>query len=183
VYVLSLIVFNYIYSLRGISLLRCKDLSLSFNIDIILCVNRLRSMSNSILVVEDNDDLQILFRLVLESDGYKVAIANNGQDALRLLEETQPQLVLMDIMMPGISGIEVSRSIKQQQSYKTLPILLVSAVDRLKEQQLNYSQADGVLYKPFNLDDLVDKIEQLTCDRQFSRDFPKASSFNCYMQS
>lgn len=140
-------------------------------------------MSNSILVVEDNDDLQILFRLVLESEGYEVAIANNGQDALRLLEETQPQLVLMDIMMPGVSGIEVSRSIKQQQSYETLPILLVSAIDRLKEQQLNYSQADGVLYKPFNLDDLVDKIEQLTSDHQFSRDFPKAPSFNCCLQS
>ncbi len=123
-------------------------------------------MTNSILVVEDNDDLQVLFRLVLESEGYQVAVADNGQDALKLLEETQPQLVLMDIMMPGTSGIEVSRSIKQQQNYETLPILLVSAVDRLKEQQLNYSQANGVLYKPFNLDDLLNKVEQLTSDRQ-----------------
>lgn len=123
-------------------------------------------MTNSILVVEDNDDLQVLFRLVLESEGYQVAIANNGQDAIKLLEETHPQLVLMDIMMPGTSGIEVSRSIKQQQNYETLPILLVSAVDRVKEQQLNYSQANGVLYKPFNLDDLLNKVEQLTSDRQ-----------------
>jgi CheY-like chemotaxis protein len=123
-------------------------------------------MTNSILVVEDNDDLQVLFRLVLESEGYQVAIANNGQDAIKLLEETQPKLVLMDIMMPGTSGIEVSRSIKQQQTYETLPILLVSAVDRLKDQQLNYSQANGVLYKPFNLDDLLNKVEELTSDRQ-----------------
>lgn len=123
-------------------------------------------MTNSILVVEDNDDLQVLFKLVLESEGYQVAIANNGQDAIKLLEETHPQLVLMDIMMPGTSGIDVSRSIKQQQNYETLPILLVSAVDRLKEQQLNYSQANGVLYKPFSLDDLLNKVEQLTSDRQ-----------------
>lgn len=123
-------------------------------------------MTNSILVVEDNDDLQVLFKLVLESEGYQVAIANNGQDAIKLLEQTHPQLVLMDIMMPGTSGIEVSRSIKQQQNYETLPILLVSAVDRLKEQQLNYSQANGVLYKPFSLDDLLNKVEQLTSDRQ-----------------
>lgn len=124
-------------------------------------------MTNSILVVEDNDDLQVLFKLVLESEGYQVAIASNGQDAIKVLEETQPKLVLMDIMMPGTSGIEVSRSIKQQQNYETLPILLVSAVDRLKEQQLNYSQANGVLYKPFNLDDLLNKVEELTSDRQF----------------
>ncbi|PSB06281.1 response regulator [Pleurocapsa sp. CCALA 161] len=123
-------------------------------------------MTNSILVVEDNNDLQVLFRLVLESEGYQVTIANNGQDAIKLLEETQPQLVLMDIMMPGTSGIEVSRSIKQQRNYETLPILLVSAIDRLKEQQLNYSQANGVLYKPFNLEDLLNKVEQLTSDRQ-----------------
>lgn len=140
-------------------------------------------MSNSILVVEDNDDLQILFRLVLESEGYEVAIADNGKDAIRLLEEMQPQLVLMDIMMPGVSGIEVSRSIKQQQSYKTLPILLVSAVDRLKEQQLNYSQANGVLYKPFDLDNLLDRINELTGDRQFQLDFPQASAFNYCVQS
>jgi CheY-like chemotaxis protein len=123
-------------------------------------------MTNSILVVEDNDDLQILFRLILESEGYKVAIADSGRDALKILAETKPQLVLMDVMMPGISGIEVSRSIKQQQNYETLPILLVSAVDRIKEQQLNYSQADGILYKPFNLDDLITQVYQLISDRQ-----------------
>jgi CheY-like chemotaxis protein len=124
-------------------------------------------MTYSILVVEDNDDLQVLFKLILESEGYQVAVADNGQDALEILAETQPQLVLMDVMMPGISGLEVSRNIKQQQSYETLPILLVSAVDRVKEQQLDYSQADGILYKPFNLDDLIDRVYQLISDRKF----------------
>jgi CheY-like chemotaxis protein len=128
-------------------------------------------MNNSILVVEDNDDLQVLFRLILESEGYQVAVADNGKDALRLLAETQPQLILMDVMMPGISGIEVSRSIKQQQNYETLPILLVSAVDRVKEQQLDYSQANGILYKPFNLDDLIDQVYQLISDRKFRLSF------------
>jgi CheY-like chemotaxis protein len=126
------------------------------------------SITNSILVVEDNDDLQVLFRLILESEGYQVAVADNGRDALKLLAEIKPQLVLMDIMMPGISGIEVSRSIKQQQNYETLPILLVSAVDRVKDQQLDYSQADGILYKPFDLDDLIDQVEQLTSDRKIA---------------
>ena len=123
-------------------------------------------MKNSILIVEDNDDLQLLFQLVLESEGYEVSITDNGTDALNSIDTIRPQLILMDIMMPGISGIEVARSIKQQQDYESLPILLVSAIDRLQEQQLDYSKASDILYKPFNLDDLVDKVGQLTGDRE-----------------
>lgn len=124
-------------------------------------------MKNSILIVEDNDDLQLLFQLVLESEGYEVVIANNGKDALESIDTIRPQLVLMDIMMPGIDGIEVARSIKQRQDYESLPILLVSAIDRLQDRQLNYSKASGILYKPFDLDDLIDKVVRLTSDRQF----------------
>ena len=119
-------------------------------------------MTNSILVVEDNDDLQVLFQLLLESEGYEVAIANNGYEAIELLETIEPQLVLMDIMMPGTNGLDVARNIKQKKDYQTLPIVLVSAVDRLEKQQLNYSKADDIVYKPFDLDDLVSKVERLT---------------------
>lgn len=124
-------------------------------------------MKNSILIVEDNDDLQLLFQLVLESEGYEVVIANNGTDALDSIDTIRPQLILMDIMMPGISGIEVARSIKQKQDYESLPILLVSAIDRLQDRQLDYSKASGILYKPFDLDELIDRVEYLTSDRQF----------------
>lgn len=124
-------------------------------------------MKNSILIVEDNDDLQLLFQLVLESEGYEVVIANNGTDALDSIDTIRPQLILMDIMMPGISGIEVARSIKQKQDYESLPILLVSAIDRLQDRQLDYSKASGILYKPFDLDELLDRVEYLTSDRQF----------------
>lgn len=119
-------------------------------------------MSNPILIVEDNDDLLVLFQLVLESAGYKVAAVNNGRDALNYLDEIQPQLILMDIMMPEISGLQVSRNIKQKEDYESLPILLVSAVDRLKDEQLYNSKADDILYKPFDLDDLIDRVGQLT---------------------
>lgn len=121
-------------------------------------------MANSILVVEDNDDLQILFQLLLESEGYEVTIAKNGYEAIEILKTKQPQLVLMDIMMPDISGLDVARNIKEKEDCQTLPIVLVSAVDRLEEQQLDYSKADDIIYKPFNLDDLVSRVGQLTED-------------------
>ncbi|MDJ0595111.1 MAG: response regulator [Pleurocapsa sp. MO_226.B13] len=119
-------------------------------------------MSDPILVVEDNDDLLLLFKLVLESAGYRVETASSGSEALESVGKIQPQLVLLDIMMPGINGLQVARNIKQQQNYESLPILLVSAIDRLREDRLHDSQADGILYKPFDLDDLIFRVGQLT---------------------
>ena len=109
-------------------------------------------MCESILVVEDNEDLSLLFRLVLESAGYRVATLDDGRDALAEVEKIQPQLVLMDIMMPETNGLQVSRHIKEQSNYQSLPILLVSALDCLQQEQLDTSRADGIIYKPFDLD-------------------------------
>lgn len=129
-------------------------------------------MSNPILVVEDNEDLLVLFKLVLESAGYQVATADNGTDALKYIDKIQPQMILMDIMMPEISGLQVARNIKQRKDYRSLPILLVSALDRLEDEQLQNSKADDILYKPFDLDDLIFKVEQLTNgDRNVCREF------------
>ncbi|MGD1918489.1 MAG: response regulator [Pleurocapsa sp.] len=114
------------------------------------------------LVVEDNDDLSLLFKLVLESAGYQVSTVDNGYDALMYINKIQPQLILMDIMMPEIDGLQVAHDIKQQQSNESLPILLVSAVDRLQDEQLIESKADGILYNPFDLDELITKVERLT---------------------
>ncbi len=88
-------------------------------------------MSSPILVVEDNNDLQLLFKLVLESAGYQVATADSGQDALNYIAQTRPSLVLMDIMMPESNGLQITRHIKQTQNNQCLPTLLVSAIDRL----------------------------------------------------
>ena len=123
-------------------------------------------MSDSILVVEDNDDLLLLLKLVLESVGYSVTTANSGKDALKCLESIEPQLILMDIMMPKVSGIELSRDIKQMPNHASLPIMLVSAIDRLKEKQLTESRADAIIYKPFDIDDLVLRVRDLLSTSQ-----------------
>lgn len=119
-------------------------------------------MSNAILVVEDNDDILLLLKMVLESEGYQVETVDNGKDALRSIENNQPRLVLMDIMMPETNGLQVSRLIREELNCGTLPILLVSAIDSLKDEQLSQSKADGIIYKPFDLDDLVYRVDSLT---------------------
>lgn len=118
-------------------------------------------MCKPILVVEDSEDLSLLMKLTLESVGYEVETASSGQEAISSIFEVQPLLVLMDIMMPNTDGLEVSRSIKDDWANQDLPILLVSAIDRLEDQQLKTSKADGILYKPFNLDDLISRVGEL----------------------
>lgn len=119
-------------------------------------------MCESILVVEDNQDLSLLFKLVLESMGYQVATLDDGRDALAEVEKIQPRLVLMDIMMPETNGLQVSRHIKEQSNYRSLPILLVSALDCLQQDQLDKSKADDIIYKPFDLDYFISKVKQMT---------------------
>ena len=141
------------------------DRTQQINLD--LDINKIeRNMSESILVVEDNQDLSLLFQLVLESAGYQVATLDDGREALTQVEELQPQLVVMDIMMPEVSGLQVSRRIKDKPDYQSLPILLVSAIDRLQDEQLHDSKADAILYKPFDLEHLIAKVSELTSDRQ-----------------
>ena len=136
-------------------------------------VKKLKGMSESILVVEDNQDLSLLFKLVLESAGYQVATLDDGRDALAEVEKIQPRLVLMDIMMPETNGLQVSRHIKEQSNYRSLPILLVSALDCLQQEQLDRSKADGIIYKPFDLDYFVDKVKQMT-----SSEIPSSNSLS-----
>ncbi len=119
-------------------------------------------MSNPILVVEDNQDISLLLELLLESVGYQVKTVSNGKEALEEVEKIQPQLMLIDIMMPEISGIEVSRAIKEKSEREDLPILLVSAVDRLQDEQFLDSKADGIVYKPFDLNYLLSQVDRLT---------------------
>lgn len=116
----------------------------------------------SILVVEDNDDISLLLSLVLESAGYQVKAISNGKNALETVAQIQPNLILLDIMMPEVSGLDVAREIKTKPDYQSLPILLVSAVDRLQEEQFDDSKADGIIYKPFDLNSLVSRVDELT---------------------
>lgn len=119
-------------------------------------------MSNPILVVEDNQDISLLLKLLLESVGYQVKTVSNGKEALKEVEKIQPQLMLIDIMMPEVSGIEVSRTIKEKSEREDLPILLVSAIDRLQDEQFLDSKADGIIYKPFDLNYLLSQVDRLT---------------------
>jgi two-component system, OmpR family, phosphate regulon response regulator PhoB len=115
-----------------------------------------------ILVVEDDAAIATMLRYNLEKQGYRVAEASDGQEALTRIQEQQPDIVLLDWMLPVMSGIEVCRQIRRKPTTRDLPIIIVTA--RTEEQDavrgLN-TGADDFVTKPFHLDSLLARIRAL----------------------
>ncbi|HET9200911.1 MAG TPA: response regulator [Dehalococcoidia bacterium] len=109
-----------------------------------------------VMAVEDDDRIRKLIRTVLEGEGYEVVSASNGGDALRLLDEAKPQVILLDMMMPGLDGWAFLRAIREQ-GVKT-PVVLVSAISDLPAEARRLG-ADS-LPKPFAVEDLIAKVEK-----------------------
>ena len=115
-----------------------------------------------VLLVEDDAAIATLLRYNLEKQGYRVAEASDGQEALTLIQEQPPDLVLLDWMLPTLSGIEVCRQIRRKPATRELPVIMVTA--RTEDQDavrgLN-TGADDYVTKPFNNDALLARVRAL----------------------
>ena len=116
-------------------------------------------MKPVILIVEDDPALVELVKYNLEKDGYDTAIATDGEMALTLVEEQEPVLVVLDWMLPKLSGIEVCRRLRQRASTAKLPIIMLTARgeedDRIKGLE---SGADDYIVKPFSPSELTARV-------------------------
>ena len=81
----------------------------------------------TILLVEDFDDTRLIMKLWLMKKGYRVVEAENGEEAVTLAEQQHPDLIIMDMMMPGLNGLDATRRIREDQSLQQTPIVAVSA--------------------------------------------------------
>jgi two-component system cell cycle response regulator DivK len=105
-----------------------------------------------ILIVEDNEKNRKLVRDVLTFKGYEVIEADNGEDGVRLAQARRPRLVLMDVQLPGIDGIEALRRLRADERTRGIPVLAVtaSAMDR-DRQKIMAAGFDGYQAKPLNV--------------------------------
>ncbi len=110
-----------------------------------------------ILVVDDEESIHLLYREELEEEGYEVHSAMNGEEALKLFDSLQPDLVILDINMPGMDGIEVLRQMKEQKP--SIPVILSSAYPEYKQDLASWA-SDDYIVKSFNLDDLKDSVKK-----------------------
>ena len=115
-----------------------------------------------ILVVEDNEKNRRLVRDVLTFKGYQVIETERGEDGVRLAKERLPKLVLMDIQLPGINGIEALRQIRADEATRTIPIVAVTAsvMDR-DRQTIMAAGFDGYQAKPLNVKEFLAAVEAI----------------------
>jgi DNA-binding response OmpR family regulator len=118
-------------------------------------------MSDAILVVDDDPNSLDIVRTFLESRGYTVATAVDGREALAKLEEVQPALVLLDVMMPGMDGWEVARVVKNHPQFKNVRVIMLTArSDFADKHQGLRAGADDYIVKPIRLEELGKRVER-----------------------
>jgi DNA-binding response OmpR family regulator len=120
-------------------------------------------MSTTILVVDDEDDILKLLRKILESEGFAVVDARDGEEALKRVREARPSLVVLDLNLPKIDGFEVCSRIKRDPELKAIPvIMLTAAYDKVEHAEKGLSLgADEYVVKPFLREVLLHNINRL----------------------
>jgi DNA-binding response OmpR family regulator len=113
-----------------------------------------------ILIVDDEVDLVETVRFPLEMEGYRVLVSYNGEDALNLARKENPDLILLDLMLPKLDGYKVCRLLKFDDRYKHIPILMLTAKTQEKDKALGIETgANEYITKPFEMDDLLKKVK------------------------
>jgi two-component system OmpR family response regulator len=112
-----------------------------------------------ILVVDDESDVLMIIRTALEHEGFQVSVASNGPDGIEAAKEVKPDLIVLDVMMPGMDGFEVLRRLKSDDDACLIPVLMLTGVsDRARIQEALASGIDYYIVKPFDIEDLIQKI-------------------------
>lgn len=115
-----------------------------------------------ILIVEDEKDIVELIKYNLEKENFKVQSANNGQKALDLVSKNQPNLILLDLMLPEIDGLEVCRKLKKDPKTSHIPIIMLTAKSAESDKIVGLELgADDYITKPFSVKELIARIKAL----------------------
>lgn len=118
-----------------------------------------RRMKPTVMIVEDEEALLTLLQYNLDKEGYKVVTVSDGEEAVLMIKETAPDLVLLDWMLPSLSGIEVCRQLRARNETRNLPIIMITARgeegDRIRGLDTG---ADDYLTKPFSMTELLARV-------------------------
>ena len=114
-----------------------------------------------ILIVEDNEKNMKLVRDVLQVKGYETLEAGTGEDGVRLARARTPDLILMDIQLPGMNGIEALKALRAEPATASIPVIAITAsVMQQDRQQIVNAGFDGFIEKPVNLRHLLDSVQK-----------------------
>ena len=120
-----------------------------------------RRVRKSVLIVEDNDLNMKLFNDLLEAHGYSTLQTKDGVEALRLARQHRPDLILMDIQLPEVSGLEVTKWLKEDDDWRTIPIIAVTAFGmKGDEQKIRDGGCEAYIAKPISVASFMNTVER-----------------------
>jgi len=115
-----------------------------------------------IVCVDDDLELTRLLQISLEDEGYEVLVANEGEEGLGTILEAQPDLVILDVMMPGLNGWELAKYLREREEWANTPILMLTGIgSKLNDITAPLYGANAHLDKPFDMDELIVQVELL----------------------
>ena len=119
-------------------------------------------MTPKVMIVEDEEPLSLMLRYNLEAEGYAVDTVERGDDAETRLRESVPDLLLLDWMLPGISGIELCRRLRTRDATRALPIIMLTARGEESERVRGLATgADDYVVKPFSVPELMARVRAI----------------------
>jgi len=120
-----------------------------------------------ILIAEDERDIRELIKITLGFAGYQVIATNNGEEAVQAALREIPDLILLDVRMPRMTGYEACQKLKEQESMRNIPIIFLSAKGQESEVKMGLdSGAEEYILKPFSPDELVTRIKAILIKNQ-----------------
>jgi len=114
-----------------------------------------------ILVIEDTPNIQKLAMVNLVSSGYKVFVADNGEAGLKLVQQESPGLIILDLMLPDMSGWDVLMTLKADKQLREIPVIIMTAVIMDEDKfKIHSMSTTGHLVKPFSVDEMLHKVKE-----------------------
>lgn len=119
-------------------------------------------MTKHVLIADDEPNIVVSLEFLMERNGYQIRIANDGDEVLRAVEEQRPDLILLDVMLPGRSGFEVCQKIRENPAWQGIKIIMLTAKGRETEVAKGLALgADAYITKPFSTKDLLAQVKQI----------------------
>lgn len=119
-----------------------------------------------ILVVDDSLDNLHLMQFILETEGYTTKLANNGYEALDTVKEYQPDLILLDVMMPRMNGYEVVYHLREDKNLSLIPVCLLTADKYVNLRNALAVGADALIHKPVNIKHLLSRVREILASKE-----------------
>ncbi len=129
-----------------------------------------------ILLADDDADVQEIAKVILTKEGYEAIIAKDGNEALDLAKANNPDLIILDYLMPGLDGLEVCRALKKEEALKNIPVLIITAHAGEKERSLDAGAVD-FLTKPVEKADLLHRIKSVLKVRHINNELQKMIAY------